>query len=123
MTGRSARTPPPLYLVTFCPLHPPGSQNSVATQGFSYRALMELLRRLVLGSLMVAGTTGLGVGVWALATPREERRREIAKELPETNPLRWAERRHQNELVMAAIKEAAETNENVARRSSSDWSK
>ncbi|TFJ97573.1 leucine-rich repeat-containing protein 56 [Platysternon megacephalum] len=84
---------------------------------------MELLRRLVLGSLMVAGTTGLGVGAWALATPREQRMREIAKELPETNPLRRAEKRRQNELVMAAIKEAAETNENVARRPPRDWSK
>ncbi|KAG6938027.1 ubiquinol-cytochrome c reductase complex assembly factor 3 [Chelydra serpentina] len=84
---------------------------------------MEFLRRLVLGGLMVAGTTGLGVVAWALATPREQRRREIAKELQETNPLHWAERRHQNELVMAAIKEAAETNENVARRPSPTWSK
>ncbi|XP_073208224.1 ubiquinol-cytochrome-c reductase complex assembly factor 3 [Lepidochelys kempii] len=110
-------------MVNFCPLCPPGSLNSAANQGFSYRALMEFLRRLLLGSLMVAATTGLGVGVWALVTPREPRRREIAKELPETNPLRWAERRHQNELVMAAIKEAAETNENVARRPSPAWSK
>ncbi|XP_050816792.1 ubiquinol-cytochrome-c reductase complex assembly factor 3-like [Gopherus flavomarginatus] len=84
---------------------------------------MELLRRLVLGSLMVAGTTGLGVGAWALVMPREQRRRETAKELQETNPVRWAETRHQNERVMAAIKEAAETNENVARRPSPDWSK
>lgn len=76
-------------MVNFCPLCPPGSLNSAAKQGFSYRALMAFLRRLVLGSLMVAGTTGLGVGVWALVTPREPRRREIAKVRGPGNYLPW----------------------------------
>ncbi|XP_074861573.1 ubiquinol-cytochrome-c reductase complex assembly factor 3 [Carettochelys insculpta] len=83
---------------------------------------MELLRRLVLGSVVVAGTTGVGVVLLALTAPREERMRELAQELPEANYLCWAERRHQNDLVMATIKEAAETNENITRRPI-PWSK
>ncbi|XP_025037970.1 ubiquinol-cytochrome-c reductase complex assembly factor 3 [Pelodiscus sinensis] len=105
-------------MVTFRPLRPPTNLDSVVPGGFHPRP-MEFLRRLVLGSLVVAGTTGVGVGILALIAPREQRRLE---ELQETTPLHWAKRRHQNELVMAAIKEAAETDENVARRPT-PWSK
>uniref|UniRef100_A0A8C8RTV4 Ubiquinol-cytochrome-c reductase complex assembly factor 3 n=1 Tax=Pelusios castaneus TaxID=367368 RepID=A0A8C8RTV4_9SAUR len=83
---------------------------------------MAFLRQLVLGGLMMAGTVGLGVAVMALVVPRDQREQELVKELPEANPLQLAERRRQNELIMAAIKEAAETNENVAWRQK-PWSK
>lgn len=36
--------------------------------------------------------------------------------LPEANPLRMEETRQRNALVMQAIKEAAETDDNIARR-------
>lgn len=43
----------------------------------------------------------------------------LPQNLPESSPSVMEERRRQNELVMQVLKEAAETNENVAR---GNWS-
>ncbi|XP_041793282.1 ubiquinol-cytochrome-c reductase complex assembly factor 3 [Chelmon rostratus] len=75
---------------------------------------MSALRSFLASSAMVA-MLGLGYGMWSLIAPGEERQREIIKNLPESNPVRMEETRRRNALVMQALKEAAETNENVAR--------
>ncbi|KAM6288872.1 ubiquinol-cytochrome-c reductase complex assembly factor 3 [Aegotheles albertisi] len=67
---------------------------------------------LVRGSVPVA----LGLLLWVAVAAGEQRRQETLKALPEVSPELLAQRRRQNELVMAALREAAETDENVARR-------
>ncbi|NXY91007.1 UQCC3 factor, partial [Alcedo cyanopectus] len=69
-------------------------------------------RALARGSVPV----GLGLLLWAVIGAGEERRQETLKALPEVNPEVLAQRRLHNELIMAALREAAETDENVARR-------
>ncbi|XP_076587166.1 ubiquinol-cytochrome-c reductase complex assembly factor 3 [Chaetodon auriga] len=71
--------------------------------------------RTFLSSSMLVGLLGVGYGMWSLIVPGEERRKEIIKNLPESNPVRMEETRKRNALVMQALKEAAETNENIAR--------
>ncbi|KAM9360342.1 ubiquinol-cytochrome-c reductase complex assembly factor 3 [Symphorus nematophorus] len=71
--------------------------------------------RTILSSSVLIGAVGIGYGMWSIISPGEERRKEMLKNLPESNPLRMEETRKRNALVMQAIKEAAETNENIAR--------
>ncbi|NXD89108.1 UQCC3 factor, partial [Halcyon senegalensis] len=63
-----------------------------------------------------AAPVGLGLLLWAAIGAGEEQRQETLKALPEGNPELLAQRRLHNELIMAALREAAETDENVARR-------
>ncbi|XP_015195205.1 ubiquinol-cytochrome-c reductase complex assembly factor 3 [Lepisosteus oculatus] len=65
---------------------------------------------------LVAGAMGTAVGLWMVTAPGENRRREILKNLPESNPVRLQETRRRNALELQVLKEAAETNDNVARR-------
>ncbi|CAL8248957.1 unnamed protein product [Merluccius merluccius] len=58
---------------------------------------------------------GSGCLLWSLLAPGEDRRREILKNLPEANPLRLEETRKRTALMMQVLKEAAETDANVAR--------
>nr|XP_046242170.1 ubiquinol-cytochrome-c reductase complex assembly factor 3 [Scatophagus argus] len=76
---------------------------------------MSTLRSLM-SAFALAGMAGLGYATWSLISPGEERRKELLKNLPEANPVRMEESRKRNALVMQAIKEAAETDENIARR-------
>ncbi|TMS03955.1 ubiquinol-cytochrome-c reductase complex assembly factor 3 [Larimichthys crocea] len=71
--------------------------------------------RAILGTSAVIVCVGAGCGLWALVVPGKEKQREFHKNLPESNPVRMEETRKRNALVMQAIKEAAETSENVAR--------
>ncbi|NXO04269.1 UQCC3 factor, partial [Rhinopomastus cyanomelas] len=77
---------------------------------------MEAAKRwawaLARGSLPV----GVGVLLWYWVAAGEEQRIETLKALPEITPELLAQRKEHNRLVMAALKEAAETDENVARR-------
>ncbi|XP_061462625.1 ubiquinol-cytochrome-c reductase complex assembly factor 3-like [Rhineura floridana] len=77
---------------------------------------MGTLYRLVMGVVAVAGCTGVGVALWTLVAPDEAHRKEMAKEYPESNPLLRAERQQQNVMIMEILKEAAETNQNVASK-------
>ncbi|XP_061881376.1 ubiquinol-cytochrome-c reductase complex assembly factor 3 [Entelurus aequoreus] len=70
--------------------------------------------RTVLGSTGLVAVLGLGYGMWSIITPGEERRKELIKNLPESNPGRMEETRKRNALVMQALKEAAETDDNIA---------
>ncbi|XP_051277500.1 ubiquinol-cytochrome-c reductase complex assembly factor 3 [Dicentrarchus labrax] len=76
---------------------------------------MSSLRTLLTSSALIA-VMGLGYGMWSIIAPGEDRRREIIRHLPESNPVRMEETRKRNALVMEALKEAAETNENIVRR-------
>ncbi|XP_049572553.1 ubiquinol-cytochrome-c reductase complex assembly factor 3 [Syngnathus scovelli] len=81
---------------------------------FGVDSTMSAMRTVLSMTGMVA-LLGVGYGTWALIVPGEERRKEIIKNLPESNPVRMEETRKRNALLMQKLKEAAETNENVAR--------
>ncbi|XP_016348999.1 ubiquinol-cytochrome-c reductase complex assembly factor 3-like [Sinocyclocheilus anshuiensis] len=71
--------------------------------------------RTVLASIGVFGLVGVGYGMWAIISPGEDRKREILKNLPEANPVRMEETRKRNALMLQVLKDAAETNDNIAR--------
>ncbi|XP_073685689.1 ubiquinol-cytochrome-c reductase complex assembly factor 3 [Garra rufa] len=71
--------------------------------------------RTILASIGVFGLVGMGYGMWAVISPGEERRMEILKNLPEANPARMEETRKRNALIIQVLKDAAETNDNIAR--------
>ncbi|XP_048368616.1 ubiquinol-cytochrome-c reductase complex assembly factor 3 [Sphaerodactylus townsendi] len=77
---------------------------------------MASTKRVVKTIVGMVGIMGLGFGLWAAVTPNEAQMKKLAKELPRSSPQQRAERKHLNEQVMEILKEAAETNENVARR-------
>ncbi|NXK27162.1 UQCC3 factor, partial [Arenaria interpres] len=103
---------------------------------------MEGARRWARALLRGSVPVGAGLLLWVAVGAGEERRQETLKvqpgpgereggfgspgrgpdppplpqALPEVSPELLAQRRRQNELVMAALREAAETDENVARR-------
>ncbi|XP_038159603.1 ubiquinol-cytochrome-c reductase complex assembly factor 3 [Cyprinodon tularosa] len=71
--------------------------------------------RTILISSAAMAAMGLGYGMWSVISPGEERRKEMLKNLPESNPVRMEETRQRNAMVMQALKDAAETSENLAR--------
>ncbi|XP_004072863.1 ubiquinol-cytochrome-c reductase complex assembly factor 3 [Oryzias latipes] len=73
--------------------------------------------RTVLASTALVAALGLGYGTWSIISPGEERRKEMLKNLPESNPQRMEETRLRNAMVMQVLKEAAETDHNLARSS------
>ncbi|NXU48166.1 UQCC3 factor, partial [Turnix velox] len=73
-----------------------------------WRWAVALLR----GSLPV----GAGLLLWFAVGTGEERRQETLKALPDLSPEVVAQRRNHNRLVMEALREAAQTDENVTRR-------
>ncbi|NXT24581.1 UQCC3 factor, partial [Syrrhaptes paradoxus] len=77
---------------------------------------MEKLRRWAVALARGSVPVGLGLLLWVAIGAGEEQRQETLKALPEANPELLAQRRRHNELIMAALKEAAETDDNVARR-------
>ncbi|XP_067883900.1 ubiquinol-cytochrome-c reductase complex assembly factor 3 isoform X2 [Heterodontus francisci] len=77
--------------------------------------------RVLVSGGWVLMTAGAAYLCWALAGPSEQRRREIVRQLPESNQAQLQASKRRNALVMQIIKESAETEENVARRQ--DWNK
>lgn len=71
--------------------------------------------RTFLTSLGLVGIVGVGYGMWATIVPGEEKKREILKNLPESNPARMEETRKRNALMLQVLKDAAETQDNIAR--------
>ncbi|XP_051541882.1 ubiquinol-cytochrome-c reductase complex assembly factor 3 [Myxocyprinus asiaticus] len=71
--------------------------------------------RTILSSIGLVGVAGIGYGMWAMISPGEERKRELLKNLPEANPVRMEESRRRNALMLQVLKDAAETNDNIAR--------
>ncbi|KAF4797954.1 Ubiquinol-cytochrome-c reductase complex assembly factor 3 [Turdus rufiventris] len=64
------------------------------------------------GALPIA----LGLMLWVAIAGGEQERQETLKAQPEGNATILAERRRHNELIMMALREAAQTDENVAQR-------
>ncbi|XP_014818098.1 PREDICTED: ubiquinol-cytochrome-c reductase complex assembly factor 3-like [Calidris pugnax] len=77
---------------------------------------MEAARRWARALLRGSVPVGAGLLLWVAVGAGEERRHETLKALPEVSPELLAQRRRHNELVMAALREAAQTDDNVARR-------
>lgn len=71
--------------------------------------------RTMLTAASLFGVTAVGYGMWSIISPGEEKRRELIKNLPESNAVRMEEVRRRNALVMQALKDAAETDSNIAR--------
>ncbi|KAK2902586.1 ubiquinol-cytochrome-c reductase complex assembly factor 3 [Channa argus] len=71
--------------------------------------------RTVLSSAAMVAVLGVGIGMWCVVPPGDDRRRELVKNLPESDPMRLEDSRKRNALVMQALKEAGETNDNIAR--------
>ncbi|NXI39205.1 UQCC3 factor, partial [Galbula dea] len=76
---------------------------------------MESARRWALALARGSLPVGVGLLLWFAVGTGEQQRQETLKALPEVTPEYLAQRRKDNELIMAALREAAETDENVAR--------
>ncbi|XP_036450217.1 ubiquinol-cytochrome-c reductase complex assembly factor 3 [Colossoma macropomum] len=71
--------------------------------------------RTIMACVAALAALGTGIGMWNTVAPGEERKREILKNLPESSPARMEESRKRNALMMQVLKEAAETDDNIAR--------
>ncbi|XP_014880687.1 ubiquinol-cytochrome-c reductase complex assembly factor 3 [Poecilia latipinna] len=71
--------------------------------------------RTILTSTAAIAFMGLGYGMWSVISPGEQRRKEMLKNLPESNPVRMEETRQRNAMLMQVLKDAAETSDNLAR--------
>ncbi|KAM9456446.1 ubiquinol-cytochrome-c reductase complex assembly factor 3 [Clarias gariepinus] len=74
------------------------------------RALRKLLGYSAAVVALIAGFTA-----WRSLGPAEQRNRELLKNLPEFNPERMDESKRRNAQIMELLKNAAETNDNIAR--------
>ncbi|NXU18543.1 UQCC3 factor, partial [Pardalotus punctatus] len=59
---------------------------------------------------------GLGLLLWVAMAGGEEERQKTLKAQPGADAASLAQRRRHNELIMAALREAADTDDNVAQR-------
>ncbi|MCJ8750302.1 hypothetical protein PDJAM_G00261180 [Pangasius djambal] len=75
---------------------------------------MSELRKL-LGFAAAAAALIAGYAAWRSLDPGEQRNRELLKNLPELNPARMEENRKRNAQLMELLKDAAQTNDNIAR--------
>ncbi|KAK2837079.1 hypothetical protein Q5P01_014291 [Channa striata] len=66
-------------------------------------------------SAAVVAVLGLGFGMWCVVAPGDDKRRQLVKNLPESDAARMEDSRKRNVLVMQALKEAGETSDNIAR--------
>ncbi|XP_072288837.1 ubiquinol-cytochrome-c reductase complex assembly factor 3 [Eucyclogobius newberryi] len=71
--------------------------------------------KTVLTSSAIVGVLGVGYGMWSIISPGESRRRDLLRDLPEADAHRMDESRRRTALVMQVLKDASETNENIAR--------
>ncbi|XP_053181995.1 ubiquinol-cytochrome-c reductase complex assembly factor 3 [Scomber japonicus] len=71
--------------------------------------------RNIVGSVAMVAIMGVGLGMWMALAPTEEKRQRIIQHLPESNPVRMEESRKRSALLMQALKDAAETDDNIAR--------
>ncbi|XP_007577505.1 ubiquinol-cytochrome-c reductase complex assembly factor 3 [Poecilia formosa] len=71
--------------------------------------------RTILTSTAAIAFMGFGYGMWSVISPGEQRREEMLKNLPESNPVRMEETRQRNAMLMQVLRDAAETSDNLAR--------
>ncbi|KAG7283532.1 hypothetical protein CRUP_012592 [Coryphaenoides rupestris] len=74
-----------------------------------------MAQRTVLYSAGCVVTLLSGYVLWKVVPPGEQRTQQIIQNLPEANPLRREESRQRSILMLQVLKEAAETDTNVAR--------
>ncbi|XP_053097448.1 ubiquinol-cytochrome-c reductase complex assembly factor 3 [Pangasianodon hypophthalmus] len=79
---------------------------------------MGAMRKL-LGFTAAAAALIAGYAAWRSLDPGEQRNRELLKNLPESIPARMEESRKRNAQIMELLKDAAQTNDNIARTYSS----
>ncbi|XP_076874421.1 ubiquinol-cytochrome-c reductase complex assembly factor 3 [Brachyhypopomus gauderio] len=73
--------------------------------------------RIIISSVGMVAALASGFGLWSMISPEDEKNRnELLKQMPESNVVRMDENRKKNALMLQILKEAAETNENIARR-------
>ncbi|XP_033367669.1 ubiquinol-cytochrome-c reductase complex assembly factor 3-like [Parus major] len=77
---------------------------------------MALDRRWPLALARGAVPVALGLLLWVAMAGGEQERQQTLKAQPGGDTASLAQRRRHNELIMAALREAAETDENVAQR-------
>ncbi|XP_008835746.1 ubiquinol-cytochrome-c reductase complex assembly factor 3 [Nannospalax galili] len=74
---------------------------------------METVRKALAVVAVLGAGAGVGSALFALVTPGELKRQAMLRDMPEQY---WDEAARTQELVMATLKEAATTQENVAWR-------
>ncbi|XP_075706310.1 ubiquinol-cytochrome-c reductase complex assembly factor 3 [Rhinoderma darwinii] len=77
---------------------------------------MSAAYKIVVGSLAIAGWTGLGCLLWAFIAPKQDRLLEMRMKEMTENPERMAEIRSQNEMMLKVLKDAAETKVNITNK-------
>ncbi|XP_064593097.1 distal membrane-arm assembly complex protein 1 isoform X1 [Zonotrichia leucophrys gambelii] len=84
--------------------------------GSGGEAAMALDRRWPLALARGAVPVALGLLLWVAIAGGEQERLQTLKGQPGADAATLAQRRRHNELIMAALREAAETDDNVANR-------
>ncbi|NXX27695.1 UQCC3 factor, partial [Nicator chloris] len=77
---------------------------------------MAVDRRLPLALLRGAAPVALGLLLWVAMAGGEQERQQTLKAQPRADAASLTQRRRHNELIMTALREAAETDDNVAQR-------
>ncbi|NXQ38269.1 UQCC3 factor, partial [Catharus fuscescens] len=77
---------------------------------------MALDPRWPLALFRGAAPIALGLMLWVAIAGGEQERHQTLKAQPEGNAAILADRRRHNELVMMALREAAQTDDNVSQR-------
>ncbi|NXT59979.1 UQCC3 factor, partial [Chaetops frenatus] len=77
---------------------------------------MAVDRRWPLALLRGAVPVALGLLLWVAIAGGEQERQQTLKAQPQSEAASLAQRRRHNELIMAALREAARTDDNVAQR-------
>ncbi|NXW78106.1 hypothetical protein DUI87_33074 [Hirundo rustica rustica] len=77
---------------------------------------MAVDRRWPLALVRGAVPVALGLLLWVAMAGGEQERQQTLKGLPGADAGGFSHRRRHNELLMAALREAAETDDNVAHR-------
>ncbi|KAL1788602.1 ubiquinol-cytochrome-c reductase complex assembly factor 3 [Sigmodon hispidus] len=77
---------------------------------------METVRKGLVAVAVLGAGAGVGCTLFALVTPGEQKKQAMLQEMPERDPRRRDEAVRTKELVIATLKKAAATDENVAWR-------
>ncbi|NXU04058.1 UQCC3 factor, partial [Buphagus erythrorhynchus] len=77
---------------------------------------MAVDRRWPLALFRGAVPVALGLLLWVAVAGGEHERQQTLKAQPAGDPASLAQRRRHNELIMMALREAAQTEDNVAQR-------
>lgn len=79
-------------------------------------ASMRALRKTLITVAAVGAGAGIGAALFALVAPGELQKQAMLKEIPEQHRPHRDEKAYTQRLVMATLREAAATPENVAWR-------